>query len=130
MRANRPLVAAVCLAFLAAPLAAQTRIAIVPFGGYGVPGVLAEDDPNDLHFEPGSALLLGALVELGVSKNIGIAVGVNRTFSQTIDFVSGGTSQGEEDFAMMQFSGAIVIRPGGRLPSGAGRLCLSKWAAG
>ncbi len=119
MRANRPLVAAVCMAFLAAPLAAQTRIAIVPFAGYGLPGVLAEDVPNDIHLEPAGALLLGAAIELGMSKNIGIAVGVNRTFSQKLDFVTGGSSAFEEDFTMTQIAGSIVIRPGGRLPSGA-----------
>ncbi len=119
MRANRPLVAAVCLAFLAAPLAAQTRIAIVPFAGYGLPGMLAEDTPNDIQLEPGGALMLGAAIELGMNKNVGIAVGVNRTFSQTLDVVFSGSSLGEDDFTMTQVSGSLVIRPGGRLPSGA-----------
>jgi hypothetical protein len=104
---------------VAVPLTAQGRIAVVPFAGYGLPGSLAEDAGNDIHFEPNGALLLGAALELGVNKNIGIAVGVNRTFSQKLDLQAGGSSQGEEDFTMTQLSGSIVIRPAGRLPSGA-----------
>ena len=94
-------------------------IAFIPFAGYALPGTLAEDNTNDIHFKSNGALLLGLQLELGLSKSLGIDVGVNRTISQTFDIESGGASQGQEDQTMTQITGSLVIRPGGRRANGA-----------
>jgi len=123
MRGKRIIAAVGMFAMALAPnLMAQGKgggIAIIPYGGYAIPGTLAAYDANDIQFESQPAMLLGLAIEFGLSKNMGIDIGANRTFSQTIDLVSGGTSQGEEDQTMTQIYGALVIRPGGRQPNGA-----------
>ena len=123
MRRNRIIAAVGMLALsLTSSLMAQSKgggIAIIPFAGYGIPSTLAEDEVNDWQFEGKAALLLGLQIELGLGKNIGIDVGASRTFSQVIDLVQGGVSQGEEDMTMTQITASLVFRPKGRLPSGA-----------
>ncbi len=93
-------------------------IALVLMGGYGLPGTLAEDIPNDWHFKPKGALLLGGQIEFGLSKTMGLDVGVNRTISQTLT-ISQGTASESDDMSMTQFTGSLVIRPSGRRPNGA-----------
>ncbi len=95
-------------------------LAIVLFGGYGLPGSnLVEDAGNDIQFKAKGALLLGGQLEIGLSKSMGIDVGVNRTLSQTLDLVQGGTTGETDDMSMTQFTGSLVIRPAGRRPNGA-----------
>jgi len=103
---------------LAGNLTAQ-GIAIMPFGGYAIAGTLAEDDATGDKFTMNPAMVLGIQVELGLSKNLGIDVGVNKTFSQTFD--AEGPTLGpatEVDIEMTQITGSLVIRPGGRRPNG------------
>jgi len=93
-------------------------IAIIPFGGYAIPGTLADDDQGN-EFTINGAMVLGAQIELGLSKNLGIDVGVNKTFSQTFDVAGPAFVGGQEDISMTQITGSLVLRPGGRRPNGA-----------
>ncbi len=120
MKGKSLIAAAALIALGATGASAQSSLglAIVPFAGYALPGTLAEDDQGNM-FTPNGAMLLGAQLELGLSKNIGIDVGVNKTFSQTFNiegpiFGAGG----EEDISMLQITGSVVLRPGGRRPNG------------
>lgn len=120
MRGKWVVAGAALLALGASRVEAQSKgggIAIIPFGGYAIPGTLAEDDlGNNLSIN--GAMVLGAQIELGLSKNIGIDVGVNKTFSQTVSVDGPAFTPSDEDIAMTQITGSLVIRPGGRLPNG------------
>lgn len=117
MRSKAILAAAGIMACAAATNLNAQGIAFMPYAGYSLGGTLAEDEPNAITLKVKSALILGAQVELGLSKNIGLAVGVNRTLSQILESDFQGTTA-EDDIAMMQVSGALVLRPGGRRPNG------------
>jgi hypothetical protein len=122
MSSNRIMAVLAATALVLPPaLAAQSKgggFAIIPFAGYAIPGTFAKDDASDIQFEPNGALLLGVQAELGLSKTMGIDVGANQTFSQTIDFIQGGTSQAQQDLRMTQITGSLIIRPKGRKPNG------------
>jgi hypothetical protein len=97
-------------------------IAIIPYGGYAVPGTLAED--VNWGFTPNAAPAIGLQLEFGASKNIAIGAGVNYTFGQTLDIdyedpSTPSTTIGTGDISTMGIYGVVSIRPSGRLPSGA-----------
>jgi hypothetical protein len=97
-------------------------LALIPYGGYAIPGTLAEDD--NYTFTPGAAPAIGLQLEFGASKNVAIGAGVNYTFGQTLDLDYEDASTpsmllGTADIATMGIYGVVSIRPGGRLPSGA-----------
>jgi hypothetical protein len=117
MRSKAILAAAGVIACAATTNLNAQGIAFMPYAGYSLGGTLAEDEVNDITLKVKSALILGAQVELGLSKNIGLAVGVNRTLSQILESDFQG-SIGEDDISMTQITGALVLRPGGRRPNG------------
>lgn len=113
------ILAAGALACTLATNANAQGIAFMPFAGYAIPGTLAEDESTGDAFKMNGAMLLGAQIELGMSKNIGIAVGLNKTFSGTMTgegpTIGGG---GDVDISMMQVTGSLVLRPAGRRANG------------
>jgi hypothetical protein len=96
-------------------------LALVPFGAFNIPGVLAsETDVWEMKAQ--SAPFVGLQLELGLSKALSFGVGGGITMSQKLDFndasATGGTI-GTADISSPRVYGVLSIRPGGRRPNGA-----------
>ena len=123
MGAKQQLVAlslwAVCSA---STLAAQgSRVALVPHGGFALGYNLAEDVDYSFDLQP--AAYFGVSVDLTLTKVFGLTLGALRSVGQPSvgelrlslrDSVTGAAA-----LAQTMVSGALVIRPGGRRPTGA-----------
>ncbi len=120
MRGRTQVLVASLVGAAATSLAAQspTRLAIIPYAGFGIAAKLVNDPAFIL--APKAAGFGGIAIELGLSKTISIAVGGNRTFSQTMDIGDNtDPSQATADMSMTQATGSLIFRPGGRRPNGA-----------
>jgi hypothetical protein len=126
MRKQLVLVAAGALSLgLAGTATAQSKgqgLAIVPFGAFNIPAVLAtQADVGEL--QPKGAPFVGLQLEMGLSKTMSIGVGGGITMGQSLDFndlsSSGTGAVGTADIASPRLYGLLSIRPGGRRPNGA-----------
>ena len=96
-------------------------LAIVPFGAFNIPGVLASE-ADVWEMKAQSAPFVGLQLELGLSKALSFGVGGGITMGQKLDFddasATGGTI-GTADISSPRVYGMLSIRPGGRRPNGA-----------
>jgi hypothetical protein len=112
------LVAGLAVAATASGLNAQSsRIALIPTAGYALGYTLA-DDP-DWSFDMKGAVAAGLAFEFTLNKNVGITVSGLRTVGQKLEVSNAGSAIGEADAAQTMLGAGVVIRPMGRLPSGA-----------
>jgi len=125
MRKQFVLVAAgAMLLGLAGTATAQTMgqgLAIVPFGAFNIPGVLATE-ADYLELKPKGAPFVGLQLEMGLSKALSVGVGAGITTGQSLDFndlSAGGGTIGTADISSPRFYGLLSFRPGGRRPNGA-----------
>jgi len=125
MRKQLVLVAAgAMLLGLAGTAAAQSKaqgLAIVPFGAFNIPGILASET-DAWEMKANGAPFVGVQLELGLSKAMSIGVGGGITMGQKLDFndaSSGGGTLGTADISSPRIYGVLSIRPGGRRPNGA-----------
>lgn len=108
---------ALALGMTARAEAQSATIALVPGGGYAFGYVLAED--ADYSFDMLAAPFISVGVEFTVNKNISIIVGGLRTIGQKMEFSFQGNVGGESDVSQTMLGGGLVLRPGGRTPTGA-----------
>ncbi len=113
----RFLVAGLAVAATTSLSAQSSRIALIPTAGYALGYTLA-DDP-DYSFDMKAAVGAGLAVEFTLNKNIGLAVMGLRTVGQKVGVSDASGEVGEADAAQTMFGAGLVLRPMGRLPSGA-----------
>ena len=120
MRKQLVLVAAGAMSLgLAGTATAQNKghgLAIVPFGAFNVPAVLASETGN-LEMKPKGAPFVGVQMEMGLSKAMSVGVGAGITMAQSLDMT--GLTVGTADISSPRIYGLLSIRPGGRRPNGA-----------
>lgn len=105
----------------AAPLAAQSNLSVIPTAGYVMPGGKWVDDPN-VTLEPRGGVFLGVSTELSLNKNLSVAGYVSRTLgaTQKVELTVPSIPLAvESDIATTQLAAMLILRPLGRLPSGA-----------
>lgn len=123
MRSRAILASAMLVCAVATEATAQGQgIAIVPFGGFVIPGTLAEEE-GGLEMAPKGSPLAGLQLELGLSKNMSLGLGGMLAIGQSMDFndnSSGGAGTfGSADLGATRIYGMLSLRPGGRRPNGA-----------
>lgn len=125
MRKQLVLVAAgAMLLGLAGTAAAQGKaqgLALVPFGAFNVPGILASET-DAWEMKALGAPFVGLQLELGLSKAVSFGVGGGITMGQKLDFNDAsatGSTIGTADISSPRVYGLLSIRPGGRRPNGA-----------
>lgn len=108
----------------ASPLAAQSSLSVIPVAGYLLPSGNWTDD-DTISLKPGGGIFVGLVAEYGLNKNLSFMFQGTRTLglTQTLTFESNvffgsGTSL-ETDMTTTQLAAGIILRPLGRLPSGA-----------
>jgi hypothetical protein len=120
MRKQLVLVAAGAMSLgLAGTATAQNKgqgLAIVPFGAFNVPAVLASETGN-LEMKPEGAPFVGVQLEMGLSKAMSVGVGAGITMAQSLNMT--GLTVGTADISSPRIYGLLSIRPGGRRPNGA-----------
>jgi hypothetical protein len=124
MRGTWVVAGAALLALGASRVEAQNKsmgIAVIPFAGYSIPGVLASQD-DFLEMAPNPAPFFGLQIDLGVSKNMSIGLGGDLTFGGDLalnDLSTSGLGEiGTANITATQFYGVLTIRPSGRRPNG------------
>jgi hypothetical protein len=120
MRKQLVLIAAGAMSLGLAGQAQGQGLAIVPFGAYNVPAVLAIETDN-WEMQPKGAPFVGLQLEMGLSKAMSIGVGGGITMGQKLDLndlASDGTV-GTADISSPRIYGVLSIRPAGRRPNGA-----------
>jgi len=133
---RRWLLAAAALAVVpASRLAAQsqTSLSVIPMVGYTLPSYKWVEDPV-IAFKPGGGIFVGLTAEYSLNKSLSLTGQALRTFGLTQTLEVSGSGLGgvtlESDMTTTQLVGGIVLRPLGRLPSGAPKTLYIEAGAG
>lgn len=122
MRKQLVLIAAGAMSLgLAGTATAQNKgqgLALVPFGAFNIPAMLASEAGN-LEIKPKGAPFVGIQLEMGVSKAMSVGVGGGITMGQSLSASGVAVSTITADISSPRIYGLLSIRPGGRRPNGA-----------
>jgi hypothetical protein len=130
-----PATGALALALAAGHAQAQVgaTVSVQPLVGY-LRATNEWTNSGDITLEPGAGIFVGVKAEVSVGKLLGLSAEITRTLglTQTMTFSASNFFPGqlETDMTTTQVAGTVLLRPLGRLPSGAPRSVYFEVGAG